>query len=145
MYKRVLFETSVLIPALWESHPNHKPCIAWLSKACHGNFQWAIPSHCLAEVYSGLTAIPSSPKIKPSIASQAIDDLIKSGDIIELTKKDYQNAIERCVIANLSSGIIYDALIAIAAEKFKADCLLTYNKSDFGRLLGKNVGIIKIP
>lgn len=145
MFKKVLFDTSVLIPALWASHPNHKSCLSWLSKAYQGHFQWAVPSHCLAEVYAGLTAIPSSPRITPSIAAQAIDDLIKSGEIVELTRKDYQIAIERCVIANLNSGIVYDALIAIAAEKYKADCLLTFNKGDFNRLLGKNVRIIKNP
>jgi predicted nucleic acid-binding protein len=145
MHTKVLFDTSVIIPGLLESHPNHKACISWLSKGYQGDFQIGVPAHCLAEVYAGLTAMPSSPKIRPVFASQAIDDLVKHAKIIELTSLDYQNAIERCVLANLTSGVVYDSLIAIAAEKFKADCLLTFNKRDFSRLLGKHVSIMKSP
>lgn len=145
MHKKVLFDTSVIIPGLLESHPNHKACISWLSKGYQGDFQIGIPAHCLAEVYAGITAMPLSPKIKPVFASQAIDDLVKHARIIELTSLDYQNAIERCVLADLASGVVYDSLIAIAAEKYKADCLLTYNRRDFSRLLGKHVSIMKSP
>ncbi|MFZ2955352.1 MAG: PIN domain-containing protein [Candidatus Ozemobacteraceae bacterium] len=145
MATKVVFDTSVLIPALMNSHINHRICLSWLARAYKNEFKWAIPAHCLSEVYSGLTSIPSSPKIRPLSASQAIDDLIKQAKIIELSARDYQNAIDRCVLANLSGGIIFDALIVIAAEKFKCDCLLTYNKRDFSRLLGKNFSIIKSP
>ncbi len=145
MNTRVLFDTSVLIPGLMATHPNHKACVSWLSKGYQGDFQIGIPAHCLAEMYAGLTAMPSSPRIKPVFAAQAIDDLRKHARIIELTSMDYQNAIERCVLANLTSGVVYDSLIAIAAEKFKADCLLTYNQRDFTRLLGKHISILKSP
>jgi len=145
MRKKVLFDTSVIFPGLLANHPDHKACMPWLAKGYQGDFQIGIPTHCLAEVYAGLTAMPSSPRVKPVFAAQAIDDLIKHAEIIELTSLDYQNAIERCILANLTSGVIYDALIAIAAEKFKADCLLTYNKHDFSRLLGKHISIMKSP
>jgi len=145
MHSKVLFDTSTIIPVLLANHPNHKACMSWLAKGYQGDFQIGIPAHCLAEVYAGLTAMPSTPRIKPVFAAQAIDDLMKHAEIIELTSLDYQNAIERCVLANLTSGVIYDSLIAIAAEKFKADCLLTYNRRDFSRLLGKRISIMKSP
>jgi len=145
MTSRVLFDTSVLIPALWDGHENHKVCLSWLSRAYVGEFQWGVPAHCLAEVYAGLTAMPCSPKIKPASAWETLDDMALKGHVVELGKKDYQLAIERCARANLSSGIVYDALVVLAAEKFKADVLLTYNKRDFGRLFGKHLSIMKTP
>jgi len=77
MHKKVLFDTSVIIPGLLQSHSNHKACIYWLSKGHQGDFQIGIPAHCLAEVFAGITAMPLSPKIRPVFVSQAIDDLVK--------------------------------------------------------------------
>jgi predicted nucleic acid-binding protein len=45
----------------------------------------------------------------------------------------------------LSGGIIYDALIAKAAQKSKVDHLLTYNVDDFKRIWPEGVKHIISP
>ncbi len=43
-------------------------------------------------------------------------------------------AIERCSARALKSGVIFDALHLIAAERSGAEVLLTFNPGDFSRL-----------
>jgi len=45
----------------------------------------------------------------------------------------------------LSGGIIYDALIARAAEKAGAERLLTFNESDFRRVWPEGASILLSP
>ena len=45
----------------------------------------------------------------------------------------------------LSGGIIYDALIARAAQRFKVDRILTFNIDDFKRVWPEGITHITMP
>ncbi|MBF0410592.1 MAG: PIN domain-containing protein [Candidatus Riflebacteria bacterium] len=143
--EKILFDTSALLPAFLPDHPMHSRCYNWLNRACSNEFEWAVPKHCLAEVYAGLTAIPSSPRIDANSALKSINDnILGQAKIISLNESDYLKAIEKCVTSGALSGAIYDALV-VAAEKFNAHRIITSNYKDFARLVGKNSGLICLP
>ena len=54
--------------------------------------------------------------------------------VAPLTAGAYLAAIDRCSTRGLKSGVIFDALHLIAAERSGAEALLTFNPSDFTRL-----------
>ncbi len=132
---KILFDTSVIVAAIVETHPMHNRAFPWLKRAIQKEFHMFVACHTIAEVYGVLTTIPVSPKITPALALQLIQENIETkAEIISLTASDYIDIIKNVAKFNLSGGIIYDAIIAGAAQKIKADKLLTFNIKDFKRV-----------
>jgi predicted nucleic acid-binding protein len=136
---RVLFDTSVLIPALVTGHQNHAICLPWLQQAEFHQIDGLISTHSLAELYSVLTRLSIKPRPSIQQVEQSLQELLNYLEAIALVKTDYQQAIARMSSLNLPGGGIFDALIAQAALKGNADVLLTLNPKDFTRL-GEPIG-----
>lgn len=132
---KVLFDTSVLVASLIESHSEHENSIIWLENALNKKFEFYISNHTLAEIFAVLTSIPVKPKISVGMASALLkENILKHAKLISLTAKDYQDAIENISNLGFSGGVIYDALIYQAAIKAKANKILTLNVRDFERI-----------
>jgi len=132
---RLLFDTSVLVAAMVESHPMHLRALPWLQRAKNREFTFFAACHTLAELYAVLTGLPVSPKIPPAMARNLIEENVKSrAEIVPLSALDYTAVINRMTELGLSGGAIYDALIVKAAERAHADHLLTFNGKDFRRV-----------
>ena len=143
---KVLFDTSVLIAAMVEVHPEHDSAFDWLRKAKAKEIEGFICSHTLAEAYAVLTKLPISPKISPNMAQRLIrDNLLSCTRVIALTPKDYNSVIDSLTGLGVSGGVIYDALIVQAAKKVKADLLLTLNIKDFKHVCPEHSMSIKAP
>jgi predicted nucleic acid-binding protein len=130
---KYLFDSSLMVAALVEAHPHHHRAFPWLSRMCAGELEAALTSHSLAEVYAALTVLPVRPRISPSLAWRLIRESASKAKIVPLTASDYRRTIERVAELGLSGGVIYDALIACAAEKLAVDGLVTFNVNDFRR------------
>jgi len=129
-----LFDSSLVVPALVELHPEHERALPWLDKVAEGQIEGAMGTHTLAEVYSTLTVLPISPRISPRMASEMMRESLAKVQLVSLTASDYHHAVERMANLGLSGGVIYDALITCAAEKIQADGLVTFNVSHFRRV-----------
>ncbi len=129
-----LLDTSVLVPALLEVHPNHERGYPWLERAAAGEVSVAVSSHSLAEAYSTMTKLPVRPKIPPGLASRLIREGTASLTLVPLTAEDYHRTIGRVAELGLGGGVVYDALIACAAEKIDAEALVTFNVKHFRRV-----------
>lgn len=141
---RFLFDTSLLVAACVQSHPQHEESVSWLKKAHQKSIQMFICRHSLAEVFSVLTRLPVSPKISTDIARYLIQyNIVDHASIETLTVALYCSAMQRVSQLGLSGGIIYDALIVEAAIQAKVDHLLTLNFKDFNRLTPENPGWVK--
>ena len=75
---KILFDTSVLVAAMVEPHPNHDSAFGWLQRAKANAIECIVCSHTLAELYAVLTALPVSPKISPGMARRLIRDNVLS-------------------------------------------------------------------
>ena len=143
---RVLFDTSVLVAAMVEAHPQHDRAHAWLDRARRGTLTYLVAAHSLAEVYAVLSTYPTRPRLTPGAAAKLVHDNIQTpARVVALSARDYGSVIQELAHGSLSGGVIYDALIARTARKARADRLLTLNPGDFLRVWPEAEGIIVAP
>jgi predicted nucleic acid-binding protein len=142
---KVLFDTSVLVPALVTAHPQHSVGWRWLEEARTDQIQGVVSTHTLAELYSVLTRLPYRPTISPKMAQRQIRENLQDFEKVWLDAADYDAAIDRMVGLNLPGGGIFDALIAQAALKANVDILLTLNSKHFVRLGDEVRSIVQVP
>jgi predicted nucleic acid-binding protein len=141
---KILFDTSVLVSALVDQLPNHEPaldCFATYSASPHAG---CCTTHAVAETYATLTALPMAARIRPLEARRLVEEgLVSRLDVLALTAADYSQALARVSDEGLFSGIIYDALHLIAAERHGCGRLYTYNVIDFKRIGSVTTSIVR--
>ena len=143
---KVFADTSFLVAALVENHPQHGRTRPWIEKLLKKSIIMGVSSHSLAEVYAVLTSLPVSPRIPPGTALQMIsENVAQNAQIVELRSSDYLKCLHLAVEKGFHGGIIYDALIAYCFSKFKGDALLTFNYKDFARILPDRKEAILVP
>lgn len=131
---RVLLDTSVLVAALVRSHPRHAKARPWLARALAGEISLVIAAHTLAELHATLTALPVRPRISPQTAQRLRkESLPEATKVVALTAADYELVVGRMAEQGLAGGVVYDALIARAAETARVDRLVTLNEGHFRR------------
>jgi len=141
MTKRIFFDTSILIPAFAEAHPNHKECFSILEKVSDKKMEVFTSSHVLLEFYSVFSKLPLKTRISPLEIKEIIEkNIYPNFKIIMLEQRDYKEVISKISSIGLSGGIVYDLFHYIAARKAKASLILTYNEKDF-----QKVNFDKIP
>jgi len=142
---KLLFDTSSLIAAFVQSHPAHIAAWEWLEQTLEGAHDGVVATHTLAELYAVMTRLPLRPAIPPTVALQLIQENLEGFQTIALSAADYRAVLRRLEKLNLAGGAVYDALIAQAALKAKAERLLTLNSGHFRRL-GQDVeAIVLVP
>jgi predicted nucleic acid-binding protein len=142
---KVLMDTSVLVAGMLSDHVHHAHAQPWLHRAKAGAFEALVSGHSLAEVYSVLTRLPRTPRITPGEAGKLIQSNLASHTVVTLSDKDYVKLIEDLADAGLAGGVVYDAVIARAAELANVDHLLTLNVSHFQRIWPAGVSRIVSP
>jgi predicted nucleic acid-binding protein len=143
---KILFDTSVLIAALVENHPNPKSAFPWLQKAKDKTSTGIVSAHTIAELYNVLTILPIRPRIAPTAAIRAIQrDVLEQFEVVALARADYIATIEHLAKLNIIGGATFDALIMRATAKAHADQLITFNISDFRRVYPELAGKIISP
>jgi predicted nucleic acid-binding protein len=131
----VLFDTTVLIAGLVQSHPHHAVARPWLDAARTKRLDAFVGSHSLAEFYRVMTTIKSAPPLNPQLVWQMIEyDILPWCTPVALSWADYRNCLQRLVSANESGGIVFDALIVQAALNAGVDKLVSINARHFERL-----------
>lgn len=143
---KTLFDTSVIVAALVESHPLHQRAFPWLKQAKAKEFDLVVAGHTMAELYAVLSTLPIKPKISPAVAWKLIHENIEAiGKIVLLTPAEYTSAIKQLSELGLAGGVTYDALIAKVAKKTKVERLLTLNVDHFRRVWPEGKKIIIAP
>lgn len=130
----VVLDTSVLVAGLVEAHPSHRAAFPWLRRVAAGAERGAVAAHTVAETYAVLTALPHRPRITPAAGLELIRTNLRRFRIVPLGTRDYQRVVRALAQADLAGGIVYDALIAWAAAKVRAERIVTLNPRDFDRL-----------
>ena len=88
---KTLFDTSIIIAALVESHPMHARASPWLKQAKTKAFEPVAASHTLAELYAVLSTLPIKPRISPAVAWRLIHENISR--VISLTSAESRRII----------------------------------------------------
>lgn len=143
---RVFFDTSVLVAAIIEGHPQHVRAFPWLDKARKGRLTFLVAAHSLAELYAVLSSYPTAPRIAPGVAARLVQENVQaSARVIALSARDYALVIRGLAELSLAGGVVYDGLLARAAQKARAQRLLTLNPEDFLRVWPEGAGIVAPP
>lgn len=141
-----MLDTSVLVAALVEPHPEHLRALPWLAGTKSKSSELVISSHTIAELYAVLTTLPVSPRILPGQAWRLIHESIEPRvSIVSLTSTEYIATVRYLSELRLSGGAVYDGLIAKTAQKSGADRLVTFNMKDFMRVWPEGAGRVISP
>lgn len=143
---KILFDTSVIIAGLIESHPMHEKSFPWLKQAKAKEFELVVASHTIAELYAVLSTLPIKPRISPAVTWKLIHENIEAiTKIVSLTPAEYISTIKEISELGLAGGITYDALIVKVAQKSKVERLLTINIDHFKRVWPEGKKVIIEP
>ena len=133
---RVLFDTSVLVPAVADQLANHEMALDALLAYTAGEHSGYCSTHALAECYATLTALPLRRRILPAEARRLVEESILGRlTAVPLIGDDYLEAVRRVSHGGFAGGVVYDALHVCCAERIPVDRILTWNLGDFERLL----------
>ncbi len=132
---RVLFDTSVLVPAVVDQLANHEAAFHALLTCTDGAQEGYCSTHALAECFATLTALPLPRRILPVEAARLVEEsILQRLTAVPLGMDDYADALRRVSLYGLASGAVYDALHVCCAERIASQRILTYNLRDFERL-----------
>ncbi len=134
--RNYLFDTSILVASLFETHVHFGKTTPWVQALTSGKIKGSISCHTQAELYATISLTIHGQILSPaSCAELVLDRIGKSLEVIDLSKRDYREAIQRTAKKNLRGGVIYDAFHLQAALKKKIPALVTFNSKDFRRLV----------
>jgi predicted nucleic acid-binding protein len=143
---KALFDTSVLVAAMVEPHPRHAEAFPWLQRALEGRLDYFACAHSLAELYAVLSTYPARPRLSPELVTRLIrENVTESARVVSLARSDYSFVLESLAAAGQPGAVIYDTLIARAAQKARVDRLLTLNPRDFLRVWPDGASVITAP
>lgn len=143
---KILLDSSVLVAAMVEAHPDHARCLPWLQKATVRSVALAVAAHSLAETFAVLTRLPLRPRVAPATAEALLrENVLARTQVVALSAADYRSVITAQAMRGLPGGSIYDALIARAAMKARVDRLVTLNQRDFLRVWPEGAERIVVP
>ena len=132
---KAFFDTSVLIPAMVDQLDNHPRCFSTFQEYSGAGHEGYCSTHVLAECYSVMSALTLRRRISPSDAGQLIRDTVAGRlTVVPVGTEEYLEAIDRVIAGGLVSGIVYDALHLIAAERAGCERLYTFNTEHFQRI-----------
>ena len=140
---RVFLDTSAIVSALVDQLPNHEVALLALSEYTKEPNEAVCSTHCLAECYAVLTALPLARRITPAEAQQLIADSVAGRLTVRgLSEADYLDAIAMVAKAGLMSGAVYDALHVVAAIKSRSERIVTYNARHFRSLAPEHIVVV---
>jgi predicted nucleic acid-binding protein len=117
-------DTSALVGALLEKHPQHAACLRALQAA-------AIPisdAHALAETFATLTGFYKVPSVAAAELTLGLKTVV---EVEPLSLTDYETAIAEARQRGVMGGGIYDSLHATFARRKGARRVITRNPSHF--------------
>jgi predicted nucleic acid-binding protein len=132
---RVFCDTSVLVAASLVDHPDYLRAAAALDRIRRGDDTGFASAHALAETFSVLSRMPTSPKLQPQDVLAILErEIIPHFVFVALQPQDYPEAIRDLVALGLGGGRIYDLLHLRAASKLTVDRIYTYNDKEWKAL-----------
>jgi predicted nucleic acid-binding protein len=137
--KKYLFDTSLIVAGSLSEHSHYAKALPWMAAAKQGKIQASVSTHALAEVYATLTKIPIRPPLTAEVVHRFIqEEILPTFEIIDLSAKDYRQAIKRAAALSLKGGILYDCLHWQAAKKKALHGIVTFNETDFKRIVDES-------
>ena len=107
---RSAVDTSVIVPALLESHTDHERCRVAASGA-------AVPAHALVEAYSVLTRLPPPHRLHPDVAHELLRRWFPADAVLVVPAVVQRSVVDLLHRAGISAGATFDGLVALTASR----------------------------
>ena len=117
-------DTSALVGALLEKHPQHAACLRALQEAANP----VTDAHALAETFATLTGFYKVPSDAAAELTLGLEALV---EVSPLPLADYETAISEARQRGIMGGGIYDSIHATFARRKGAKRIVTRNPSHF--------------
>jgi predicted nucleic acid-binding protein len=117
-------DTSALVGALLERHPQHAACLRALEEAATP----VTDAHALAETFATLTGFYKVPSEAAAALTLGLKAIVQ---VEPLPLADYETAISEARQRGIMGGGIYDSLHATFARRKGAKRIVTRNPSHF--------------
>jgi predicted nucleic acid-binding protein len=133
---KALIDSSVLIAALVEAHSRHEKAFPWLQSKGAAKYKASL-RHTPSRKHTRYSQRCPWPRALPPAAAWALVEhsVLPFVKTIDLSAEEVQRVVQRISRKGLAGGVVNDALIAEAAAKAGADCLVTLNLLDFRRVM----------
>jgi predicted nucleic acid-binding protein len=142
----IFCDTTVLVAASLQAHPHHTAAKAALERICRGDDAGFTSGHCLAEMFSVLSRMPTVPKLRPQDVLAILEtNIIPHFTLLVLAPADYPQAIRDLAAKRLGGGRIYDLLHLTAARKQAVDRIYTFNDAEWKNLAPDLESVIAVP
>jgi predicted nucleic acid-binding protein len=128
---RVLLDANCLVAAALPQHEHHRTTVADLTRRDAAGDTFVMAAHALLEAFAVLTRIPPPHRLAPGDAVAILDRNWGQAEAISLAAAESWRVLRQAASAGQAGGRVYDAVIAAAAKKGKADELLTWNVRHF--------------
>jgi len=103
-------DTSVALPLLVASHPDHTRVLAWAKGR-----RLSLSGHALVETYAVLTRLPGDARLAATDATMLIDENFL--EPLVLSAGGVRNAHRELASRGVVGGAAYDGLVALAARE----------------------------
>jgi predicted nucleic acid-binding protein len=120
-------DTSALVGALLEQHPQHAPCLRALQQSAAP----VTDAHALAETFATLTGFYKVPVEAAAELTLALKAVVQ---VEALSLDDYETALSEARQRGIMGGGIYDSLHATFARRRGAKRIVTRNPSHFSHV-----------
>jgi predicted nucleic acid-binding protein len=140
---RDFFDTSVLIAAFWNGHPQHESSLKLVAAANKKTSACAL--HTLAEVFAVMSALPVKQVIPADQAMLFVQEARDRCTLVSLDESEYYSTLTLAAEKGLTGGRIYDALLLKCAAKVKAERIFTWNLKHFRAIAPELVSRIRTP
>ena len=117
-------DTSALVGALLEKHPQHAACLRALQETANP----VSDAHALAETFATLTGFYKDPSEAAAELTLGLRAIVQ---VDPLSMADYETAISEARQRGIMGGGIYDSLHATFARRKGAKRIVTRNPSHF--------------
>ena len=117
-------DTSALVGALLEKHPQHAACLRALQETANP----VSDAHALAETFATLTGFYKDPSEAAAELTLGLRAIVQ---VDPLSMADYETAISEARQRGVMGGGIYDSLHATFARRKGAKRIVTRNPSHF--------------
>lgn len=142
----IFCDTSVLVASSLKSHPNYTAAFSALLSLQDPANKGYTSAHALAETFSVLSRMPTTPKLKPEDVLQIIEtNIIPHFLLSVLAPEDYPTLLRDFVSRGFSGGALYDFLHLRSASKLALDHIYTFNEAEWKRLAPELAPLISAP
>jgi predicted nucleic acid-binding protein len=120
----IAVDTSVVVAAFASWHDAHRSAAAALARRPR------IPAHVLIEAFSVLTRLPAPHRSPPEVVATFLDEQFPQAPL-SLPGAAVRSLLHAAVVARISGGAIYDALIAETVKRAGATLLTRDRRAVF--------------